>query len=31
LEDAQFAGYRRSLLEVLRTTGGLVTAGRKVQ
>jgi ABC-type nitrate/sulfonate/bicarbonate transport system ATPase subunit len=31
LEDAQFTGYRRSLLEVLRTTGGLVTAGRKVQ
>jgi ABC-type nitrate/sulfonate/bicarbonate transport system ATPase subunit len=30
LEDARFAEYRRRLLEVLRSTGGLVTAGGKV-
>jgi ABC-type nitrate/sulfonate/bicarbonate transport system ATPase subunit len=31
LEDARFGDYRRQLLEVLRSTGGLVTAGGKVQ
>jgi len=30
LEDARFADYRRRLLEVLRSTGGLVTAGSEV-
>ena len=30
LEDARFADYRRHLLDVLRSTGGLVPAGSKV-
>ena len=31
LEDIRFADYRRRLLEVLRSTGGLVTAGSQVK